>query len=164
MAKPKRTAKKSLLTPNPLASHGDTEVNVQPELTVYFGYCLYKAALRLRAALDKKLAPHNLIAPQLSILRSLNDTPRSQVEICRGLGVDGASLVKLIDLLEDAKLVTRTPSAEDRRANRVALTPKGRQVFQRASKLRIEVEDEFLSPLSASEQAVLRKAIPKLLR
>src|SRR6218665_2740819 len=44
------------------------------------------------------------------------------------LGIEGASLVRLIDELQSSGLVTREPDPSDRRANVVSLTPRGREV------------------------------------
>jgi len=41
-------------------------------------------------------------------------------------GLEGASLVRLLDDLQKAGLVTRTPDPNDRRANLLRLTPEGR--------------------------------------
>lgn len=41
-------------------------------------------------------------------------------------GLEGASLVRLLDDLQKAELVTRTPDPNDRRANLLRLTPSGK--------------------------------------
>jgi DNA-binding MarR family transcriptional regulator len=147
-----------------IESPSPCEVAVQPSLKAYFGYCLYKAALRLRFALDQKLEKHGLIAPQLGVMRVLDtDVAMSQIEIGRELGIDRASMVKLIDHLEKSGIVARKSCREDRRVNKVSLTAAGRKVLKLATELRIQAEDEFLAPLSPEEKRILLQAIPKLL-
>ncbi|HET7398641.1 MAG TPA: MarR family transcriptional regulator [Intrasporangium sp.] len=49
------------------------------------------------------------------------------------LQVHPTSVTNAVDRLESAALVTRTPSAEDRRAVLVALTPEGRALAEKAT-------------------------------
>ncbi len=51
-----------------------------------------------------------------------------QNTLAEAVGIEGASLVRLIDELEASGLVTRVPDASDRRANVVTLTDKGRRI------------------------------------
>lgn len=51
-----------------------------------------------------------------------------QNTLADAIGIEGASLVRLIDELQASGLVTREPDPSDRRANVVSLTPRGREV------------------------------------
>ncbi len=51
-----------------------------------------------------------------------------QNALAEAIGIEGASLVRLIDELQASGLVTRQPDPNDRRANSVSLTPRGRAV------------------------------------
>ncbi|MGN6487727.1 MAG: MarR family winged helix-turn-helix transcriptional regulator [Devosia sp.] len=51
-----------------------------------------------------------------------------QNALADAIGIEGASLVRLIDELQSSGLVTREPDPSDRRANVVSLTPRGREV------------------------------------
>jgi MarR family transcriptional regulator for hemolysin len=65
-------------------------------------------------------------APLIWIER-LGDNVR-QNTLAEAIGIEGASLVRLIDELQSSGLVTREPDPSDRRANVVSLTPRGREV------------------------------------
>jgi MarR family transcriptional regulator, lower aerobic nicotinate degradation pathway regulator len=86
-----------------------------------------------------------------------------QQELGSVLGIDRSTMVSLIDQLEGAGLATRRPSATDRRAREIAITPKGRRLLQRARGLISQVEDEVLAGLTAEERdellALLRRAL-----
>jgi MarR family transcriptional regulator, transcriptional regulator for hemolysin len=86
-----------------------------------------------------------------------------QQELGSVLGIDRSTMVSLIDELESAGLATRTPSATDRRAREIAITPKGRRTLKRARGLISQVEDEILGGLTAEERgdllALLRRAL-----
>src|SRR5919108_6626143 len=64
-----------------------------------------------------------------------------QQELGSALGIDRSTMVSLIDRLESAGLARRRPSATDRRAREIAMTPKGRQALQRARGLIAQVEN-----------------------
>jgi DNA-binding MarR family transcriptional regulator len=86
-----------------------------------------------------------------------------QLELGSVLGVDRSTMVSLIDQLESAGLARRRPSATDRRAREIAITPKGRRLLQRARGLSSQVEDEILAGLTAAERrkllTLLRRAL-----
>jgi len=86
-----------------------------------------------------------------------------QQELGAALGIDRSTMVSLIDRLESAGLARRRPSATDRRAREIAITPKGRRSLQRARRLISQVEAEVLAGLTAEERhelvALLRRAL-----
>jgi MarR family transcriptional regulator, transcriptional regulator for hemolysin len=78
-----------------------------------------------------------------------------QQELGSALGIDRSTMVSLIDHLEGAGLARRRPSATDRRAREIAITPKGRRLLQRARGLISQVEDEVLAGLTTEERRKL---------
>jgi DNA-binding MarR family transcriptional regulator len=86
-----------------------------------------------------------------------------QQELGSVLGIDRSTMVSLVDQLESAGLASRRPSATDRRAREVEITPKGRRLLPRARGLISQVEDEVLAGLTAKERrellALLRRAL-----
>src|SRR5215471_9791273 len=73
----------------------------------------------------------------------------SQRSIADTLGFDRATVVALVDVLENLGLVRRIRSREDRRANAVEATTKGRRLLKRADALMEECERTFVSALPA---------------
>lgn len=140
------------------------ETKIHPVLKEYFGYCLYKAALKYKSMFAKELEKYKMTGPQVAILKILQATgPLSQIALGHELQIDKASMVKFIDGLEKNKMVQRIPSKEDRRIKLVEVTSKGLQIFGSISKARQEAEDIFLNPLSAQEKKMLRQAVAKLI-
>jgi DNA-binding MarR family transcriptional regulator len=86
-----------------------------------------------------------------------------QQELGSAMGIDPSTMVSLVDQLEDAGLAKRRPSARDRRAREVVITPKGRRLLERARGLISQVEDEVLGGLTATERrellTLLRRAL-----
>lgn len=137
---------------------------VHPALRVYFGYCLNRAALRLRTIFSQKIEKYNLIPPQYGIMCLLNHSGSlSQNQIGDFVGIDKATMVKLIDGLENRGLAKRISSKMDRRTKKIELTPKGLELLQTLQKIHRKVEKDFLKPLSKSEQKTLHKITLKLL-
>jgi DNA-binding MarR family transcriptional regulator len=112
----------------------------------------------------EKLESIGLTPASFGVLNLLGSRgPAIQLEIGQTMGIDPSTMVALLDGLEQARLVTRTPHPKDRRAREVALTPKGRKALERARKLNGEVEDEVLRGLNKTERrqlvALLRQAL-----
>jgi MarR family transcriptional regulator, transcriptional regulator for hemolysin len=86
-----------------------------------------------------------------------------QQELGAAMGIDRSTMVLLIDQLESAGVAKRRPSATDRRAREIAITPKGRRLLQRARRMISQVEDEVLAGLTAAERrellTLLRRAL-----
>jgi len=97
------------------------------------------------------------------ILSSLkHGRPSTQLELARSLDIEGPTLTRHLDNLEEAGLVERRRSDEDRRAVRVALTPSGEAAYM---SLRVAVgafNDRLLEGISDPEQAQLRELLERL--
>lgn len=104
-----------------------------PPLAAEFGYQLGHAARRWRRALDEALASEDLTEAMwrpLVHLARLGDGAR-QNDLARSLGIEGPSLVRLLDRLEAAGLVARSEDPTDRRAKALRLTPEGAALTDR---------------------------------
>jgi MarR family transcriptional regulator for hemolysin len=86
-----------------------------------------------------------------------------QQELGAAMGIDRTTMVLLIDQLEDAGLAKRQPSARDRRAREISITPKGRRLLQRARRKIAEAEDEVLAGLNAKERGELMTLLRRAL-
>src|SRR4029077_4973202 len=79
-------------------------------------------------------------------------TPLSQSELADKLGVEGATMVAMIDRLVKAGLVNREASSTDRRVKRVVLTAAGLKVYE---KVRTEAAALRKELLAGTEQKKL---------
>ncbi len=70
-----------------------------------------------------------------------------QIDLAREIGVSQPSLVRTLDQLEAAGLVERLPHPDDRRSNRLLVTPPGKalvsQIEERLGSLRHILLDEI---------------------
>jgi MarR family transcriptional regulator for hemolysin len=94
-------------------------------------------------------------APLLWIERLGNDV--RQNALAEAVGIEGASLVRLLDELQASGLITREPDPADRRANAVNLTEAGWAVVH-------EVNDALMALRLEVFTSVPRKDIEATLR
>jgi MarR family transcriptional regulator for hemolysin len=97
-----------------------------------FTIALHNSARSWRLALDRRLK--HLGVSQASWLTiavvARANSPLSQSELADRLGVEGATMVAMIDRLVRAGFVLRVPSSTDRRVKQVALTENGTALYE----------------------------------
>jgi DNA-binding MarR family transcriptional regulator len=144
----------------------DDVTKIHPALQASLGYCLFKSSSIYRARLELAIKSLNLNVHHLALLSVLSNEKSStnQNQMCDELGVDKASMVKLIDHIEKQKLVERVNCAEDRRVKFLHLTSKGLSTLAKARKIKQGVEAEYLKPLTPEEQSSFRSILPRLIQ
>jgi len=97
------------------------------DLEERFNGALHNASRAWRQGLDRRLKYLGMSqASWMTIaVAAKASSPLSQSELADRLGVEGATMVAMVDRLVKAGLVMREPSAVDRRVKRVVLTPAG---------------------------------------
>ena len=136
---------------------------VHPALKKYFCYCLYKATNQIKIAFESALTPFRFQTLHFGILCILEtENNLTQHEVGDLMGIDKASMVKLIDHLESLKIVERL-SGEDRRCKMLHLTPHGKSVLTKAKEAVFKAEKIFMKNLSDEEQDLIRLVLPKTL-
>jgi MarR family transcriptional regulator for hemolysin len=107
------------------------------DLEERFTGALHNASRAWRQALDRRLKYLGVSqASWMTIaVAAKARAPLSQSELAERLGVEGATMVAMVDRLVKAGLVIREPSTTDRRVKRVVLTQAGNLLFD---KLRAE--------------------------
>ncbi len=74
-----------------------------------------------------------------------------QKDLAGSIGIEGPSLVRLLDTLIAKGLIRRTEDGTDRRAKLLGLTPEGHVVVARIREIVTSLENELLSSFSDSE-------------
>ena len=94
-------------------------------------------------------------APLIWVSR-LGENVRQNV-LAEAVGIEGASLVRLLDELQASGLITREPDPTDRRANAVNLTERGRSVVEDVQSTLMALRLEVFASVSREEaEAALR--------
>lgn len=112
-----------------------------------FGFRLVTLARLWRRVIDRELAAAGLTDASWAPLIHLDEGGDniSQTELAERVGLDGSSLVRLIDLLEQRALVERRVDPADRRARRIVLTDAGRAEILRLRKRILAIEADMLA-------------------
>jgi MarR family transcriptional regulator for hemolysin len=115
-----------------------------------FGALLARTYRQWRRAADLRLLPFDLTEatwlPLLRIARA--PTPPRQKDLAAAMFVDGSSVVRLLDNLEQAGLIQRKEGETDRRAKTIHLTPRGRSIADKAETVARRVRQDALAGLS----------------
>ena len=101
---------------------------------------------------------------QFRVLRTLDHAGRALrlSELAGQLGIVPRSATSVVDDLETAGLVARSPDPNDRRATLVGLTPNGHQILTTLRAKRREVMATQLSRLTPTEQSTLIHLLQRL--
>jgi MarR family transcriptional regulator for hemolysin len=114
-----------------------------------FANALHGTARVWRQAIDRRLKYLGMSqASWMTIAVAANARePLSQSELADSLGVEGATMVAMVDRLVKAGLVKREPSTADRRIKRVVVTEAGYRLFGTVKTEAALVRKELLSQL-----------------
>ena len=110
-----------------------------------FGMQLANMSRGWRAELDRRLADLGLSQARWLVLLHLArfEEPPTQRELAQSVGVEGPTLARLLDSLENQGLVQRHAVVEDRRAKKIVLCDTARPLIQQieaiATALRMEL-------------------------
>jgi len=85
-------------------------------------------------------------------------------EVGRSAGLDKMQMSRALARLEEKKLVSIKPDAQDRRGNILQLTKQGRALYDKITPLVTAREDYLLAALTPDETAALDTIIDKLRR
>jgi DNA-binding MarR family transcriptional regulator len=120
-----------------------------------------RAARRMRRNQTERLAPLGLTPAQARALRVIvgGGAPLRMVDLADRLEVVPRSVTTLVDALESAGLVTRTPDPANRRSLLVLPTEKGRAARAHMAVARRDAVAELLAPLSAEQRETLRELL-----
>ena len=119
------------------------------DLEERFANALHGTARVWRQAIDRRLKYLGMSqASWMTIAVAANARePLSQSELADSLGVEGATMVAMVDRLVKAGLVKREPSTADRRIKRVVVTEAGYRLFDTVKTEAALVRKQLLSQL-----------------
>lgn len=90
------------------------------------------------------------------------DSPLSQSELADRLGVEGATMVAMVDRLVKAGLVVRQASATDRRVKRVVLTPAGFAIYEKVKTEADTLRKQLLAKMDGKKLLVAAELLESL--
>jgi MarR family 2-MHQ and catechol resistance regulon transcriptional repressor len=124
---------------------------------------LMRAADSLNSRLMPVIEQHGLTFSQFGVLEALYHLgPLCHTELARKILRSGGNLTLVAKNLERNGWVRRVPSPEDKRVRRLALTPKGKSLIERAFRDHVANLVQQMSALTAAEQDELGRLSKKL--
>lgn len=112
---------------------GELAADTPEPLLDSLGFLITRAHLRMHRTFSEALAPLRIVPPQFGLLSTVAALgPVPQAEVSRRLGVSGASVVQLVDDLEERGLVERRRLEWDRRTQVLHLRPEAADVLAEA--------------------------------
>lgn len=140
-------------------------MRIQPDSPrLRFGYLFVSLGRAWRRVVDLHLAEAGLSdatwAPLVNLARHGDDI--SQTELAARVGLDGSSLVRLIDLLAERGFVERQVDPADRRARRLLLTEAGRAEVERILTELGRIETELLADVEEAEIGRMLDAMERI--
>ena len=138
--------------------------NAPSELQHRIGIRLVGLARRWRQALDARLSSAGLSDATWAPLIHLHELGGgiSQSELAAAVGLDGSSLVRLLDILVEQALIERRPHAVDRRVKLVHLTAAGRRTVASIRKRLRIIESELLADVDDHDAEAMLRALEKI--
>lgn len=119
-----------------------------------------------RARLDLRLKPLGLSQVQWRVLLLLARVQETLVqrELAERIGIEGPTLVHLLDRMARRGWIVRRPSPSDRRCKTVHLTPKARRIVQKIRLITLGFRKELFSAVTPGELASCSRTLQTLLR
>src|SRR5215472_3889385 len=124
-----------------------------------FGFNVARLARRLRQAVDAELGAYGLTEATwrpLAYVGRLGAGVR-QKELATALGIEGPSLVRLLDGLERRGLIERREDENDRRARGIHLTRAGRDLAVRAARIGNALQKRLLESVPANDLEICER-------
>ncbi len=117
------------------------------------GYWLCTSAHAMQRALNKELAPLGITFRQWQVLAWLAiDGTLVQNELAERMQIEPATLVTVLDRMEQHGWIARTPCRDDRRKKMVRALKKAEPVWQASLACARRIRDEAVKDFSSSER------------
>lgn len=123
-------------------------------LTSEFLESLTKVSRKIRTAFNQRVTAHGLTYPRARALLRLSKRDRMmQSELACELELEQATMVRLLDRMEEHGLIRREPDPADRRAKHISLTEHGREQAARVLAIGETMRREIFEGVDAAALA-----------
>ncbi|MGH7920491.1 MAG: MarR family winged helix-turn-helix transcriptional regulator [Candidatus Dormibacteraceae bacterium] len=125
----------------------------------------YLEAISLAEPIQQRLwSDARLTLTQLRVLGRLRHGPLTINQIARAVGQPPPSMTRILDRLEERRLVSRRRRTEDRRCVEVNLEPAGQRLVAQVRPLRGSVIEAAIDAMEEEERLRLAQALEDLVR
>jgi DNA-binding MarR family transcriptional regulator len=155
-----------MTSPTEKAGRGRRRLPVLPdpeELELRTWVQMMRTFTRMGRRLEQALEPHALTLPQFDILATLGrDEGITQQELAQRLLVTKGNVCGMIDRMEGNGWVERRADPQDRRANRLLLTRRGRALLAKVMPEQVDAVKAMMRVLSTLELQSLYQYLDRL--
>ncbi|MBL6936722.1 MAG: winged helix-turn-helix transcriptional regulator [Alphaproteobacteria bacterium] len=136
------------------------------DLDHFLPYRLSVLSNRVSDAIAREYSDRfGLSIPEWRVMAVLGGAPGlSARDVAERTAMDKVQVSRAVESLVRARRVARTEDAEDGRISRLALTAKGRAIYDEVVPLALHLEETFLSALKPEERRQLDALMEKLVR
>jgi len=128
------------------------------------GTVLAQVARLMRRAFDERAREIGVTRPQWQVLSILlREEGINQGGLAERLEVEPITAGRMIDRMQEGGLVERRADPADRRAWRLHLTARGREIVDRLQPLAVETSQEMLDGITEAESDALLATLEKML-
>ena len=124
---------------------------------------LARAGFLLESLQEECLAPLDLTFVEYTVLRVLEDGPKSPSRLAEYVVRTTGGMTKIVDRLERRGLVHRVPDQADRRGVLVALTGDGRELGSKASDAYSVGRDRIIRRFRVADRKAMEAALDQLI-
>lgn len=127
------------------------------------GFLVTDSAQLIKKIFNRRVRDLDITRSQWAVLWRLScANGMSQAELAEQAEIEQPSLVRHVDNLEQQGWIIRRRDPNDRRINRIHLTPKGEALMKKAWEVAQQMRKEFTHGLSENEIETLRALLGKL--
>ena len=135
----------------------------QPQpLAANLGWLLGQASHALKTELTAALEDLGVSPRGHHVLATARQGSYTQTELAQTVGLDKTTMVVTLDELERLGLAERRPSASDRRARIVAVTPAGEAKVREAEAIAARIQADVLAALPGRERQALLDGLARI--
>lgn len=128
------------------------------------GYHLALLSTEMTAEMRRRVSKYGITTQQCPVLIVLiRGQDLNVTHLADGIGVDFGGTSRMVDRLVAKGLVTSRPDGTDRRARRIKLSRKGRELAEKILAASWETNEQFLKRVTQKEAQQFREILDKLL-
>jgi DNA-binding MarR family transcriptional regulator len=140
------------------------ETNTPAGLDSHLGYWMRLVSNQVSGAFADKLSAKDVTVAEWVVLRELYDGAQSPSLLAQRMDMTRGAITKLADRLIGRRLVDRTASASDGRAQILSLTGLGRALVPQLAAMADSNDADFFAGLPARDRAALKSILLKIVK
>jgi DNA-binding MarR family transcriptional regulator len=132
-------------------------------LESHLGYWMRYVSNHVSHAFARRLAEEDVTVAEWAVMRLLLEKPAAPSQLASDMGMTRGAITKLADRLIAKSLAIRTQDKQDRRAQTLALTAKGRTLTPKLAQLADKNDAAFFGHLSADERQHIERILKDII-